>query len=230
MMLRFRELPDDKMKYIDEYLNSGKPLIALRTSTHAFSYSRNKASQYAKYSYNSKVNGWVDGFGKKYLGETWVAHHGHHAKEGTRALINGTESSHAILKGVKDIWGETDVYTIRSLPADAKVLLYGQIALGMTPEAPLSFDKAIMPIAWVRELAHSSGKQTRIFASTLGTAVEFKKDDMRRLLVNAVYWTLSLESQLSDKLSITIPGKYEPTMFGFGTHRKGLKPSDLEVK
>lgn len=230
MMLRFRELPDDKMKFIDDYLQAGKPLIALRTSTHAFSYSRNKQSKYAKYSYNSKQEGWIDGFGKKYLGETWVAHHGHHAKEGTRALINGTEAKHSILKGVKDIWGETDVYTIRELPADARILLYGQITLGMTPDAPLSTDKAIMPIAWVRDLPNKNGPSTRIFASTLGTAVEFKRDDMRRLLVNAVYWTLRLDEQINEQLSITIPGKYEPTMFGFGTHRKGLKPIDLEVK
>lgn len=230
MMLRFRELPDDKMKYIDDYMQSGKPLIALRTSTHAFSYSRKKDSPYAKYSFNSKASGWEDGFGKKFLGETWVAHHGHHAKEGTRALINGTESKHPILTNVSDIWGETDVYTIRNLPADAQVLLYGQVALGMTPDAPLSFQKSIMPLAWVRNHKQFNGKSSRIFASTLGTAVELKKDDMRRLLVNAVYWTLEMEAKITADAKIEIPGKYEPTMFGFGTFKKGLKPVDFELK
>lgn len=230
MMLRFRELPDDKMKYIDDYINSGKPLVALRTSTHAFSYSRKKDSPFAKYSYNSKVTGWEDGFGRKFLGETWVAHHGHHAKEGTRALINGVEAKHPVLTGVADIWGETDVYTIRNLPADAQVVLYGQVALGMTPEAPLSYEKSIMPLAWVRNYRHENGKDTRIFASTLGTAVELKKNDMRRLLVNAVYWTMGMENQITADAKIDIPGQYEPTMFGFGGHKKGLKPTDFEVK
>jgi len=36
--LRFRELPDDQMKFIDQYIQDGKPIIALRTSTHAFNY------------------------------------------------------------------------------------------------------------------------------------------------------------------------------------------------
>ena len=58
MQLRFRELPDDQMKFIDEYMLAGKPVVGLRTSTHAFRYSRNKNSPYAKYSFVSKVKNW----------------------------------------------------------------------------------------------------------------------------------------------------------------------------
>lgn len=49
MGLRFRELPDAQMKHFVDYLNAGRPIIALRTSTHAFKYEVNKASPYAKY-------------------------------------------------------------------------------------------------------------------------------------------------------------------------------------
>ena len=35
---RFRELPDEQMKYIIDYTNSGKPIVGLRTATHAFRY------------------------------------------------------------------------------------------------------------------------------------------------------------------------------------------------
>ena len=49
MLLRFRELPDQQMKHIIDFTNAGKPIVALRTSTHAFSYSRNKQNPYAKY-------------------------------------------------------------------------------------------------------------------------------------------------------------------------------------
>jgi hypothetical protein len=38
--LRFRELPDEDMKYFDDYFKAGKPFISLRTSTHAFNYTR----------------------------------------------------------------------------------------------------------------------------------------------------------------------------------------------
>src|SRR6266404_2248219 len=54
MALRYRELPDDKMKNFVDYLNAGKPVIALRTSTHEFAYERNKQSRYAKYDWRSK--------------------------------------------------------------------------------------------------------------------------------------------------------------------------------
>src|ERR1041385_4247943 len=67
MQLRFRELPDDQIKYFVVYLNSGKPILAIRTSTHAFQYSRNKQSPYAKFNWQSKE--WPGGFGQQVLGD-----------------------------------------------------------------------------------------------------------------------------------------------------------------
>src|SRR5438309_9516506 len=64
MLLRFREWPDTQMKhFVDAYL-AGKPIIALRTSTHAFKYD-NKESEYARYSWDSQA--WPGGFGKQVL-------------------------------------------------------------------------------------------------------------------------------------------------------------------
>lgn len=230
IMMRFRELPDKEMKHFDDYLKSGKPIIALRTSTHAFAYSRNKTSPYAHYSWNAKDGQWIGGFGKQVLGETWVAHHGHHGKEGTRALVNGLAPKHPIIQGVNDIWGETDVYTINKLPENAEVLLWGQVTAGMTPESPMTYEKSIMPIAWTRDYTHGNGKKNKIFASTLGTSLEFAREDVRRMVVNASYWALALESKITPDLNVTIPGTYKPTMFGFGKHQKNKKPVDFEVK
>ena len=50
LFTRFRELPDEQMKYIMDYTNSGKPIIALRTATHPFNYAKRKDSPYAKWS------------------------------------------------------------------------------------------------------------------------------------------------------------------------------------
>jgi len=63
LFLRFRELPDGDMKYIDDFVNSGKPIMGLRTSTHAFQYKRNPDSPYAKYHFRSKE--WPGGFGQR---------------------------------------------------------------------------------------------------------------------------------------------------------------------
>src|SRR6266478_2704839 len=85
MLLRFRQWPDEQMKHFVDYLNAGKPIVALRTSTHAFNYGQGSPSPYAKFSYNSTE--WPGGFGKQVLGETWVAHWGEHKKQATRGVI-----------------------------------------------------------------------------------------------------------------------------------------------
>jgi len=36
-----------------DYTNSGKPMMALRTSTHPFNYTKHKNSPYAKYTFGS---------------------------------------------------------------------------------------------------------------------------------------------------------------------------------
>src|SRR6266496_3029222 len=38
LFTRFLYLPDNQMKHIVDYVESGRPVVALRTATHAFSY------------------------------------------------------------------------------------------------------------------------------------------------------------------------------------------------
>jgi hypothetical protein len=226
---RFRELPDQQMKYIDDYLKAGKPIIGLRTATHAFNYGKDSKSPYAKYGYSSKQKGWEGGFGKKVLGETWINHHGIHGKEGTRGLVDGIkkENNHPILKGVNDIWGPTDVYGITGLASDAEVLLWGQSTHGMTAESPGSWEKSIMPVAWTKSYALESGKKGKVFTTTMGSAIDFLNEDLRRLIVNASYWALGIEEKSPEKANVNIVGTYHPTMFGFGGFQKGKLPKDF---
>jgi type 1 glutamine amidotransferase len=173
---------------------------------------------------------WEGGYGQIILGDTWIAHHGNHGKEGTRGLNNGMMEGHPILKGVKDIWGYTDVYTVRNLGSDAEVLVYGQSSMGMTPDAPPNYDKSIMPVAWIKDYGSESGKKSRIFTTTMGASVDLKSEDLRRLLVNACYWAMDMEHLIPEKNNVEIFGDYAPTMFGFGAHKKGLKVSDFVLK
>ncbi|MEX0882259.1 MAG: hypothetical protein WDZ72_02180, partial [Cyclobacteriaceae bacterium] len=215
---------------IDDYIQSGKPLIALRTSTHAFNYSKDSKSPYAKYHWQSKVEGWEQGFGKKILGETWVAHHGHHAVEGTRGLLDGiqAEAKNPILNGVIDIWAASDVYTVRDLGDDARVLIHGASTKGMTPEAPINWGKSLMPVAWTQSYTSDSGNKGKVFASTMGASVDLQSEDLRRMVVNATFWCLNMENQIPEKANVDIVGEYHPTMFGFDNFREGMKVSDFE--
>ena len=229
ILIRFRELPDAQAKYLEDYLLAGKPIIGLRTSTHGFAYQKNKDSKFAKWDWMSKVPGWEQGFGKRIFGETWINHHGIHAKEGTRALVDGVKQSanHPILRGVNDIWGPSDVYGIKSLPADAEVLVYGQSTAGMNDQAPLIWEKSVMPIAWTKPYQLEGGKPGMAFASTLGASLDFQSADLRRLVLNASFWLLGMGDAVTPDLNVDYVGTYQPTPFGFDTFRKGMRVSDF---
>jgi len=224
---RFRKLPDDQMKLIAEYTDSGKPIIGIRTATHAFDTS--EGTKYARFGWNSKE--WEGGFGRQVLGETWVAHHGNHGSESTRGVIPEGARDHPILRGVKDVWGPTDVYAVRlPLPGDSKPLVLGQVVAGMSPKDPPVTGKKndpMMPIAWTKTHATSSGKSARVFTTTIGASQDLESEGLRRLLVNACYWALAMEEKIDPASSVAIVGKYEPSPFKFDGFRKGVKPADL---
>lgn len=224
---RFRELPDEQMKYVDEFVNSGKAIMGLRTATHAFAYKRNMNSPYVKYHFRSKE--WPGGFGQQVLGDTWINHHGSHRRESARGVINEKFKDHPIVKGAGDIWGPSDVYGVKNLIPEAKVLVYGQVLEGMEPtDKPVDGPKnnPMMPLAWTKDFTGTSGKPSRVFCTTMGAAVDLESEGLRRLLVNGCYWCLGLEDQISEKANVDCVGPFEPNFYGFGDFKKGLKPSD----
>jgi hypothetical protein len=231
MALRWRELPDAQMRHFVEYVNSGKPIVAMRTSTHPFAYERNKQSPYAKYDWRNP--NWPGGFGQQVLGETWVSHHGNHGKESTHGVVNEPSARLPILRGVKDIWGPTDVYTVTHLPADATVLLWGQVLSGMKPTDPPvegSKNNPMMPLAWVRHYTAEGGKASKIFTTTMGAAVDLENEGLRRLIVNSCYWAVGLEKQIPTRANVEYVGDYKPLWFGFGKFKPGVKPEDLALR
>jgi type 1 glutamine amidotransferase len=233
MFLRFRDLPDEQMKHIVDYVESGKPIVALRTSTHAFNISKGKT--YEKYTFN-RGKDFDGGFGRQVLGETWVAHHGAHGKESTRGLIARGQEQHPILRGIKDgdIWGPTDVYTVKlPLPGDSKPLVLGQVLEGMKPtDRPVEGKKndPMMPVAWVKTYTGAAGKAARVFTTTMGASQDLESEGTRRLLVNACYWAVGLEDKIPAKSNVDLVGEYRATPFKFGGFQKGVKPADHAIK
>ncbi|GIW93322.1 MAG: hypothetical protein KatS3mg110_1363 [Pirellulaceae bacterium] len=226
---RFRDLPDDQMKHIVDYVESGRPIIALRTATHAFDL--RPSSAYAHWSWKSKE--WDGGFGRQVLGETWVSHHGKHGSEATRGIIAPGAEKHPILRGIQngDIFGPTDVYTVRlPLPGDSQPLVLGQVVAGMRPDDPPvegPKNNPMMPIAWIKTYRTSSGKVARVFTTTMGASQDLLSEGFRRLLVNAAYWALGMEDQIPPKSNVELVGQYEPSPFRFNGFRRGVRPRDL---
>jgi len=235
MLLRFRRWPDDVMKHFVGAFERGVPIVALRTSTHAFDF---KQGSYKKFAWSNRE--WPGGFGKQVLGETWVNHWGSHKKEATRGIIEPGAASDPVLRGVSDLFGTTDVYEAAPA-ADAKILVRGEVLQGMNAsDAPAEYKKKradkqeqgvnspMMPVVWKREYKNDAGKVNRIVCTTMGAATDLTNEGLRRLLVNAVYWGLGMD--VPAKADVTIPGgEFHPTMYGFGGNQKGLKPADFTL-
>src|SRR3954453_7889275 len=234
MLLRFRNWPDDTMSRFDKLLQSGKPIVALRTSTHAFN-GFPKDSRWETWNYNN-----AGGFGKRVLGETWLTHWGRHKIEATRGAIEPGQQNNPLFRGVSNIFGETDVYEAYP-PSDATILVRGIVLKGLTPDSapadyrkPRSTDKVeqgindpAMPVAWTRMNTNANGTTNRIFTTTMGAATDLENEGLRRLLVNAVYWGLNLD--VPQRADVTYVDEYKPSFYGFDGFRKGLHPSDFEI-
>jgi hypothetical protein len=90
-----------------------------------------------------------------------------------------------------------------------------------------SVNGPMMPIAWTREYKNPAGNTNRILCTTMGAATDLENENLRRLLVNAVYWGLGLE--IPAKADVTYVDPYDPSFYGFNGYRKELKVSDLEL-
>ncbi|HEY1082541.1 MAG TPA: hypothetical protein VGE29_09785, partial [Prosthecobacter sp.] len=233
MLTRFRKWNEDTLGKFDAAVKRGVPLIALRTSTHAFS-GIPKESKYAAWNWNNK-----GGWGKAVLGETWVSHWGRHKFEATEGVVEAANAADPVLRGVEGIFGTSDVYEAYP-PADAKVLLRGRVLNGMTPESGAldtkkkrATDKVeqgindpMMPIAWTRVVKNEAGTENKVLTTTMGAATDLTNEGLRRLVVNGLYWGLGLE--VPAKADVNLPAGYNPTAYGFNGFKKGLKISDLK--
>jgi type 1 glutamine amidotransferase len=226
---RFRNLPDEQMKHVVEYIEAGKPVVGLRTATHAFQL---RGKTYQRYTWNNKESASEGGFGRQVLGETWISHHGKHGSQGTRGILAADAKDHPILRGLKDgdVFGTTDVYGVRlPLPGDSKPLVLGQVVDGLKPGDPAAKEKnnPMMPVAWTKSYSVAEGKTGRAFTTTMGASQDLESEGTRRMIVNGVYWALGMAEKIpSEGTKVDIVGEFNPLPFKFGGHKKGVKPSD----
>ena len=240
---RFRNLPNEQMKEIDDYLRSGRPVIGMRTATHAFKVPKDSPYAHYSFNYNGDKQEWTQGFGRSVLGETWISHHGHHKHESTRGIIAPEAKGHPVVRGINsgDIWGPTDVYGVRlPLPGDSMPLVLGQVLENMDPHSKplegvqkngkksISKNDPMMPVAWVKTYSVEGGTRGKVFTTTMGASTDLVSEGVRRMIVNACYWAVGLEDKISGNLDVDIVGNFEPTMYGFRKGKTaGITPDDL---
>lgn len=238
---RFRELPDEQMMHIQNYLMKGKPVIGIRTATHAFNI-LDSGSKWLHYSngYKGPNEAWTGGFGRLVLGEKWISHHGHHKHQSTRGIIADGAENHPITTGIEsgEMWGPTDVYGVRlPLPGDAQPIILGQVVnrAGEFDDSDPLFgmrasdmevatvntanpDKGnpndpMMPVAWTKSYQLPGGQAGKAFAATIGSATDMMSEGVRRMYVNTVYWLLGMD--VPDKASVDVVGTFNPRPYSF---------------
>ena len=216
---RYRQLDDDSYRILLNYLNAGKPVIGYRTATHAFT----GKGETDGFKWNS--------FGPNILGEGWVSHHGKHKSQGTRGLTEKANKGHAVLRGVNQPWGTSDVYGIKRVtPENATILLRGAVLESLDPRAarvPGKANEPMMPLAWLREYTSPDGKaKGQAFCTTMGASVDFADENLRRLIVNASYHLLGLE--VPKQADVDYVDGFEPTGFGFIKEKNYFKKRNLQ--
>lgn len=208
---RFRDPSLQDAKHITKFLNDGKPVLGIRTSTHAFKWLNDRT-------FGGKIT--FKDFGPKIMGEGWVSHHGDHKKEGARGVIEAANASHPVLRGVEDVFGPTDVYGVEALTAKDTILLRGEVTQNLDPKSkPVpSKNMPMQPLAWLHPYQSPNGNSGTTFCTTMGGSVDLVNEDLRRLIVNAAYFLTGLEVPSNADVDYVDP--FYASFYGFTKNKK----------
>lgn len=212
---RFRRPSDEEAAHITEFMNAGKPVIGLRTATHAFN---------GPQKFGGKIG--FGEWGRKILGEQWVSHHGGHKREGARGVIEEENADHPILNSVEDVFGPSDVYGVKHLTDADTILLRGAVTETLDPESkPVEGGKndPMQALAWLHPYEAPNGTKGTSFCTTMGASVDLVSEDLRRLVVNAAYHLTGLE--VPEKADVDYVDPFYPSFYGF---IRDPKPKDGE--
>lgn len=173
--LRWRQLPEEQLAHLEKYLASGKPIVAFRTTTHAFNYPK-----------GHKLESW-NRFAADYLGAPpgWGNGHYHYGHlSSTDVSILPAAASHSILKGVDANFHVTSwLYHVRPgyPPKDAELLLTGH---SVNPENRPGRTPEDNPVAWTWK--NKSG--AKVLVTTLGHPEDFRAEAFQHLVINGIHW------------------------------------------
>ncbi len=172
---RRRFPPKEQMAAIHAHLDAGKPLLGIRTANHAFIPKPKEIVE-------ASLSPWPE-FTHEVLGGENT---GYETKglPYTVSAIDGIKTP--LLEGVNaaNIRGHQSLYKVLPLADNATPILIGTAGSGATTPP--------QPVAWTRPYGPN---KARIFYTSLGSPEDMRIADVRRLLVNAVKWTLNPETR-----------------------------------
>jgi type 1 glutamine amidotransferase len=165
-----RTLPPEQLNVVKEYIAAGKPIVALRTTAHAFQ-TRDGTTPDGRETWPT--------FDRDVLGGYYQGHHGNYVKQGlppTHVWVLPEAQDNPLVAGISS--GEFTVpswlYKMQPLKDGAQPLMMGRVADRQPHE----------PVAWTYQTQHGG----RVFYTSLGSPEDFEQAEFQHLLRNAVYW------------------------------------------
>ena len=179
--VRRRTLRPERLKIVKEFVAAGKPIIGIRTASHAFSLRNAPAPE--------GLADWPE-FDAQAFGGHYTNHHGN--KLTATVHVADEAADHAILRGVTRIPFSAggSLYMASPLATGAEVLLTGEVE-GQSPE----------PAAWTFQRADGGLS----FYTSLGHVDDFENPAFIRMLHNAVRWAAGLPTAEVPATSATEP-------------------------
>ncbi len=162
-------LPPADIAEVRDYLQAGRPLVGIRTASHAFQGK----------TFDDPAAPWRK-FDVEVLGANYLGHYSNKTATGglsTLIQILPEQAGHPILTGVDrgELRSTSSLYKNHDLASTAKVLMTGHVA----------GQSEVEPVAWT-----NSYRGGRIFYTSLGGQTDFELPAFRHLLLGSIYWGL----------------------------------------
>jgi len=168
LSIRRRVLPPDALAIVRRFIAAGKPVMGIRTASHAFSLRK-----------ESPPDGLVDWpeFDAQVFGGNYHNHHGNTLR--ATGVMNAEGVDHPVTTGL----------TARTFPLGGSLYQTSPLAKGATSIATGKVDgHPAEPLAWTFQRADGG----RSFYTSLGHKDDFEEPTCVSLLVNGLYWTAGL--------------------------------------
>jgi type 1 glutamine amidotransferase len=177
---RRRVLPKSQLDEIRKFVAAGKPVVGIRTASHAFSVKKGTKLPPT----DAETDQWPE-FDHDVLGGSY---HGHdpamkNKEIQTYVKVAPEAGKHPILEGMstEEFPSAGTLYLCAPLQAKAELLLIGRRNDGK--------EAASQPVAWTN-VSPAGG---RVFFTSLGHLKDFAQPEFVRLLRNGIYWSAGKE-------------------------------------
>ena len=185
LYIRRRALEPEKMTLIKNYVTMGKPVLGIRTASHAFDTKGNVRRENvgtvpAKGELSEFLSGWPE-FDQEILGGNYHNHYGH-LDEGTSVSIVPGMENLPLLVGVNQqgFVSSGSLYINKPLRSDnAQVLLLGTIP-----------DQDAEPVFWLNE-----NKYGKAIYTSLGHWEDWEVESFKNTMLNSVEYLLHSKSK-----------------------------------